>query len=391
MDLKELNFLLVGQLRTSRTETLEDYLKIRAKSLSVIGFMSPFASYNESRCTSYVEGEKKEEFSLPTFILKKVNRWNKPLMVFSFLTYIFSVFISVRKLKQKFDVFIGVATFSSMLGVILKKTGCVDKVIYYCIDYYPPPKNRGFNTFINLIYKHIDVWLVKHADIIWEISPTIKEGRFRYMGIKPDTYQSSIVPLGYCDDIIRDCPFDERKRWTLGFVGTLSENQGLQLVIEAIPELAKKFPEIKVRVIGHGPDASYLKGLVDKLDLQDRFIFHGFIKDEEEVYDILSKCVLGLATWTSEEDDNSLYADPGKPKLYALLGLPIVITTGPYVSGLISELKAGEVIKYDKEEFILAVTNIIKSKEAFDSYREGINKFRSYCLAKSIFDQAFQS
>jgi len=389
MDLKKLNFLLVGQLRTSRTETIEDYLKEKAKRLSVIGFMSPFASYNEARCTSYDNGLKKKEFFLPSFIIKKVYSWNKPLMVFSFLLYAIIIFSSVRRLRQKFDIFIGVATFSSLLGIILKKMGYVHKVIYYCIDYYPRQKKVNFDSLINIIYRRLDAWLIKKADIIWEISPKIKEGRFRYAGLEPASYQSLIVPLGYSSNIQRDCSFEQRERWTLGFVGTLSENQGLQLVIQAMPELIKQFPEIKVRVIGHGPYFSPLKELVQRLKVEDRFIFYGFIKDEEKVYDILSGCMAGLATWTNEEDDNSLYADPGKPKLYALLGLPVIITSGPYISSLISELKAGEVINYDINNFILAVTKIISSRESFELYEQGVRGFKQYCLASKIFDQAF--
>ncbi|MBP7087902.1 MAG: glycosyltransferase [Candidatus Omnitrophica bacterium] len=389
-NLKNLKFLLVGQLKTSRTETLEDYLKERAGHLAVIGFMSPFASYNEARCTSYDNNLKKKEFFLPSFIIKKVYSWNKPLMVFSFLLYVIIVFSSVRRLRQKFDVFIGVATFSSLLGIILKKMGYVQKVIYYCIDYYPRQKKVNFDSLINIIYRYIDAWLIKKADIIWEISPKIKKGRFRYAKIEPDSYQSLIVPLGYSSNIQRDCPFEQRERWTLGFIGTLSQNQGLQLVIQAMPELIKQFPEIKVKVIGHGPYFLPLKELAQRFKVEDRFIFHGFIKDEEKVYDILSTCMAGLATWTNEEDDNSLYADPGKPKLYALLGLPIIITRGPYVSDLIYKLKAGEVISYDINDFIAAVKQIFKSKENYLLYEKGLEEFRKYCLADKIFDETFK-
>jgi hypothetical protein len=57
IDLSNTDILLVGQLVTSRTETVEDYVKGRARSLTVIGITSPFATENVSRCTLYENGK----------------------------------------------------------------------------------------------------------------------------------------------------------------------------------------------------------------------------------------------------------------------------------------------------------------------------------------------
>ena len=388
MDLENFTFLVMGQLKTSRTEVLEEYLKKRVKSVGIIGVISPFASYNESNFKLYENGQKKIEFDLPNFRVGKI-KWFRPLVWFSFLIYIFACFKTVIKLKRKFDFFIGIATFSSMLGVLLKRFSVVKKVIYYCLDYYPSNRKFGLLSIENLIFKKIDNWLVKKADIIWEISPRIKEGRIKYTGFNKFSYKSIIVPLGYTDGIQRDYSFEKRERWTIGFVGSLSENQGLQMVIKAMPELAKKFPEISVRIIGSGPYSEKLKELVKKCNVEKHFIFHSFIKDDEEVYDILSKCMLGFATWTGDGSDNSLYADPGKPKLYALLGLPIIITDAPYVSEQISKLGAGIKIEYKTDDFIKAVENIIKDKKSFMTYKLGLEKFKPYCLAEPIFNAAF--
>jgi len=389
MNLGKLKILIAGQLKTSRTEALEDYLRNRASSLGVIGVMSPFASYNESRCTLYQQGVKKREFNLPSYSVGKSSELKQPLICFSFLVYIYSFFKSFKKLGQKFDLFIGIATFSTMLGLILRKLGKVEKVIYYCLDYYPPSKKINFNRIVNIIFRHLDKFIIKSVDVVWHISPRIKCAREYYSGLTANSYPEVIVPLGYSKGILYDLPLEDRERWSLGFVGTLSQNQGLQMVIESMPELKKAFPEIKVRIIGQGPYTNQLKNMVSEKKLNDHFIFHGFVRDDTQAYSILSRCVAGLATWTGGEDDNSLYADPGKPKLYALLGLPIIITSAPYVSELISDTGAGEVIKYSSNDFILAVKKMITKEEDFQSYREGIEKFKPFCLAEDIFNRAF--
>ena len=136
--LKKIDILIAGQLVTSRTETLEDYLRRRARALAVIGLMSPFATRNQSRCTLYAGAHKIREIALPSFRITRVTPWNRPLIVASAAFYILSFFLSAIFLRRRFDIFIGIATFSAFMGLILKHLGLVNRVIYYCLDYYPP-------------------------------------------------------------------------------------------------------------------------------------------------------------------------------------------------------------------------------------------------------------
>lgn len=389
MDITKKSILIAGQLKTSRTETIEDYLLNKnVKELGVIGVMSPFAKYNESRCTLYQNNKKTKEKKLPAFYLKKVTWWNIPLMTVSFLVYMLNFRKAIKFLNQKFDLFIGIATFAAAIGIFFRKFGYVDKVVYYCLDYYPPQKNYFIN-FVAWITRYIDVWVIKNADIIWEISPKIKEGRKRYKNFE-STKKEIIVPVCWPDRVYPFVPLEKRERWTLGFVGTLSENQGLQMVIDSMPELIKIYPELKLRVIGHGNYRNNLDKLVLEKSLQDRVIFHGFVKDDDEVNEILSRCVAGIATWTGEENDNSLYADPGKPKQYALVGLPIIITSAPWVSDLIQETGSGIKIEYNQKDFINAVVKMIGNDEVLQKYIDNLDNFKPYCTANSIFDKAFE-
>lgn len=385
-NLIDCNILLMGLLKTSRTETLETYLHDKANSLTVIGLMSPFAPLNEARCTIYQKGKKVKEFPLLNFTIKKITPWNRPLKILSFIIYIYSVFITLLKLHRKFEIFIGIATFSTMIGLFLKKVAVAKKVIYYCIDYYPPV--TGYDRIEIAVIRKIDRWAIKTCDVIWSLSPRIKEARELHAKIPANSYKEIIVPLGYTNDVIRNYAFKERERWTLGFIGTISENQGMQLVIKALPLLMQKFPEIKVRIIGYGPFVVQLREIAKYTGVYDKVIFHGYINNDHEAYDILSRCMIGLAPWTGDEKDNSLYTDPGKPKLYAMLGLPIIITSSVLISQLIANTNAGEVIRYSVNDFVSAVEKIISNEEGYQMYRNGVERFRSFCKAECIFNQA---
>ena len=288
-------------------------------------------------------------------------------------------------------IFIGVACFSTFVGIFLKKIGRVKRVVYYCIDYYPYPVRFCFNTIVVWAFRLVDKFCVKNSDITWHISKHIPEARKEFEGIDSNSYRHTVVPLCYDSKLLRTIPFDRIERWTIGFVGTLSPNQGLQLLIKAMPQILKTLPNVRVKVIGRGPYGSELKKLVEKENLRSIFNFLGFIKEESEVLDILSHCAIGVAPWTSKADDNILYADPGKPKLYAFCGLPIVITNGAVsIAGEIQDNKVGFSINYEEKELVEAIEKLLRSDETLKTYKNNAVNFATSYTSDRIFEKAFQ-
>ena len=359
MRLKNKSVVVVGQLKTSLTETLELYLKPRTKELGIIGIMSPFAPKNDSRCTLYLNGKEQQTWRLPAYTIKLVKWWNYPLQTVSYFIFIYNYFYSIRKLNRKFDLFIGVSTFSALYGYILKKLGIVNKVIYYCLDFYPDPKSYGFRGWVNFVFRKLEPFLVKHVDFVWDLSEKIKTAREDFLQVDPKSYHTTIVPVGYNESISRVVPLEKRNRWDIGFIGSISENQGLQLMVKTLPTLLKKFPHLKIHIIGHGTYAKEFKELVQKEKLNDYIIFHGFVSKEEDAYEIISHCVIGLAPYTGGRNDNAVFTEPGKPKLYMLLGVPIIITEQTRISVDIAKYGAGERIKYNEKDFLTAFEKMI--------------------------------
>ncbi len=384
--LSDLNILLSGQLISSRTETLEEYFKDRVNTLGVIGITSAYTSCNISRCTLYERGRKCREFGLASFQVGRMTWYKQPLIAISFFMYFLVIFYAALRLQKKFDYFIGVACFSTFVGVILKKLGVTKKLIYYSIDYYPKPSRSSFATLIIASFRFLDKLCVKYADVTWHISPRIAQGRENFSGVNLDKYRHFTAPLTYDARIKRFVPLENIERYTIGFVGSLSQNQGLQLLIGVMPEIIKQFPKARVRVIGTGPYEVHLKAEVKQAGLEDYFTFHGFIKDESQVLDILSKCALGVAPYTCSEEDNVLYADTGKPKLYAFCGIPIVMTNGMPAAWEIQEKGAGLVIRYDRNDLRDAVISILKDDGKLKKYKQAASEFAKQYTTEKIFD-----
>jgi glycosyltransferase involved in cell wall biosynthesis len=144
-----------------------------------------------------------------------------------------------------------------------------------------------------------------------------------------------------------------------------------------------------MQIIGSGPHYNAIQRLIADLGISSNVKLYGFVNSEDEVYDILSKCMVGVATWNGSESDNSRFADPGKPKLYALLGLPIIITKFPIISKTINQFGAGIIIDFNSEEFINAIDVLFSDSIKYQSIMSNLISFQKICRARTIFDEAF--
>lgn len=390
-NISNLNFILCGLAFTSRTETLEDYLKDKVNSLTVISLSSCFLKENLSSCRVYEKGILKDEFRIPNFRIKDYKWYRQPLILLVFVVNWLSIGITLFKLRRRFDLFIGVSHSFAFLGSVLKKVRIVKSLIYYCGDYYIPTSKIEFNTLFVRLVNILDRFTVKHADYIWDVSPNIAEYREKIGKIKKERYKKIIVPLGYSKHLRRYKPAEEINRWDIGFVGTITANQGLQLLVEAMPEILVKLPKARVKLIGEGPFLEELKKMVTEKGLGDYFTFFGFIKEEDKMLDILSRCAIGVALWSgSLENRNITSADPGKTKLYALCGLPIIVTKVCSISEVIQNKRAGIAIDYKEDNLKEGIIYLMGNDERLKEFK--LNSFNlggSY-ISDDIFNRAFK-
>lgn len=389
-DLKTKNILISGQAYTSRTEMLEEYLKDKVKTQGVIALAGAFQSENVSHCRLYKDGKRISEFSLPAVLIKGYNRINRFLLFPVFIVYFFSSFWFFFRLKKRFDLFIGISHFSGFVGVILKKFFLVKKTIYYCIDYYPSMGGLNFENLMAKIQLFIDRLNVQYSDFVWNISPKISEARLRpkRTSLKNQNKQI-IVPLCYSAALLCSKPFEEIERWTIGFVGALSRHQGLEILFRALPKISQSLPQVKVKIIGKGAFGSQLKEMASNLNLRDRVDFCGYLK-EQEMKEVLSRCALGIAPWVPKKDNYFLYSDPGKIKLYAFCGLPIIMTKGPAVADEIERMKVGLAINYDLDEFINAVVGLLSDERLLKTYRDNALAFANKYTSENVFNIALE-
>lgn len=387
LNFEQRSFIVCGQVLTGRLEVLESFFKKRFPFVAVIGISSVFAKKNAARFTIYKNHQKYSEKKLLNLIFKQKSRIKGILFPLAYMTYFISVLFSILPLfrYRKRSVFIGIGTFSAFLGVIFKKLGFVNRVIYYSIDYFPL-ENKSF--LVKRVFL-LDNFCVKNCDLVWSISPRIIESRANLAGVAANTYDYLSVPLCFDESLLRFRPEKEVERWTIVFVGTPGYFHGLHLIIEAMPKIIKLFPQIKIKIIGPEP-WDEVKNNIEKLGFERHFDFMGFIDKEEDLFEAVSKSALGLALYVPIAENPTFYADPGKPKLYAFCCVPVVITKTPAVAREIDANGAGKAIDFNVDSLLDSLIQILSDDKQWSRFRKAAYEFATRYTSKEILEPAIE-
>ncbi len=361
---------------TGPCHSLEQYLRGKIVELFFIGHPFVFAKEKESHLRVYdntgkLVKEKKSPIVVPNQTLSIVKE--------AILTFVWIV------KNGKFDVYIGVDAANTFVGIWLKKLGFVKKVILYTIDYVP---QRFPSPLLNSVYHFLDRYAIEHSDKVWNLSSIMVKEREKH-GVDPKYRDKQIVvPVG-TETEVAQIPFNKIKKFSVGHIGHIVKKQGVQLLVEAIPEIVKEIPQFHAEIIGGGDYAPEVKELAKKLNVSKYITFHGFIESHTEAEILLANCAVGIAPYEDTPDNFVRYTDPGKVKAYLAVGLPVIITKVPAISQEIADRKAGFAVEYDEHELARAVIDILTNDKKLQQFRKNAAAMGEEYQWDKIFDRAF--
>ena len=127
------------------------------------------------------------------------------------------------------------------------------------------------------------------ADSIWTISRYTRDRTCEINQLNPEKFQ--IVPCTVDENIFTTGhrPQDLLEQYnlvgakilmTVARLRSTDIYKGVDVTIQALPQIAKTFPNVKYLVIGRGDDRSRLAKLADDLGVTERVIFAGFVPTE---------------------------------------------------------------------------------------------------------------
>jgi glycosyltransferase involved in cell wall biosynthesis len=108
---------------------------------------------------------------------------------------------------------------------------------------------------------------------------------------------------------------------SLVYSGTITERNGLDLVVRALSLLAADFPDLRFRIIGEGPALESVLALADEEGVRDRVDFRGFVP-HDEIPAAVSDAAAGISA--QREDAFGTLVFSVKVAEYVALGLPVI-------------------------------------------------------------------
>lgn len=376
--LKDLNVLIATHTRTTGlSQVLKDWLLPKTKKLIFIGHPLYPTKEQDSWAETYSAGVLQKTYK-SRFIFK-----SGVLLYFkdAFLTFYY-----VFRSRSKIDIGIGVDNLNTSVLILLRKLRIVDKVVYHTVDYAPV---RFQNKILNNIYHALDRFCCYNADILWNSSGRMNEGRVKNGADKKRIVKTIITPDGSNFDSKKRLPISEIDRNLVVFVGHLRERLGLELLVSAFKDVVGSMPDAKLMIIGDGPLLDRLKKLADESKLSKNIVFTGFIEKHEDVDEKLRYAAIGIAVFEPVKNSYEYYSDAGKPKVYLAAGLPVIITRVPEIADEIAEKKAGIAIRYDRKELSDAIIKLLREDKVYPKYRQNAIELSKKYLWGNIFGSAF--
>ena len=128
-------------------------------------------------------------------------------------------------------------------------------------------------------------WLRPLSDVIVAVSPVVRDYLMTSDGVPAEKIR--VINNGV--DVERFRPGSEsalRERLSagpdtllVGVVGRLSEEKGIDLLLDAMAQLRSRAPRLRLAIVGDGPERAALELRVERLGLGDQVVFLGMRQD----------------------------------------------------------------------------------------------------------------
>ena len=145
----------------------------------------------------------------------------------------------------------------------------------------------------------LETYVLRHADAVTTICQGLKKdiaGRGipeARITVIPNAVDATSFTMGRARDAELAGQLGLADKPVLGFIGSFYAYEGLDLLLRAMPAILKVKPDMRLLLVGGGPQEADLKSLCAELQLQDRVIFTGRVPHDrvQRYYDLVDMFV----------------------------------------------------------------------------------------------------
>ncbi len=169
------------------------------------------------------------------------------------------------------------------------------KVVYWQQMQMTSQKKDPYHGFF---YKRLDAWITPLEYLRQQLlqSTNISQSKIKIIPLCIEVapfVEASKMPKAVLKKKFRL----QENDFVLGCIGRLDPIKGQECILQAVKILADKAPDMKVLLVGeetygHEGYLGYLKNLIQKLDLEDKVIFHPFVENTAAAFRALDVFVM---------------------------------------------------------------------------------------------------
>ncbi len=294
---------------------------------------------------------------------------------------------AVIRTRQIWDRFIGADVLCALFGLALRGLGRVTHVTLWNVDFVP--EGRFASRWKNLVYRWLTLYCSRRVDEVWDITDRLSGERERLLRLGSSQLRvRRVVQNGVW---IQDCPqymATECELSTVVYLGHLTEQQGVHLVLMAIPLVVNTLPDFQFRVIGSGAFENRLRELSTHLGIEQHVSFLGQIRHGPELNRLVARAGAGVAPYVRRLHKHAAFGDPSKVKTYLGCGVPVLVTEVPWIAQEIRAYECGEVISERPDEIGQALVRVLGSAQTNQLLRDRARRLGATFDYNRIFSQS---
>lgn len=389
--LSDLKVIEVGVLAGGPESLLAKYLRQRVSSFTFIENLH--TRYYEPgmdflHVSHYRNGRLEKSFKTGAgwgFLL----RWRKIRRLLYYILVMSGIFLSVLRFRIRYDLYIAVDSPYPFSGLVLRKLRLVKRVFSIIGDHFPLQERITLNACFSWFYGLADELAQNNSEAVWYFTFRLIDINRKEGVIKNEHITRLVVPIGIDLENRKNESESAIERTSIGYIGRLNEEIGLELILEAMEDIVTAVPDATLKIIGSGDNEQSLKLMVREKGLDGSVVFYGFMSDRDKAKEILSRCAVSVAPYVPGVAYSIQYTDPAKVKEYIECCTPVIMTKVPELACEIEEKKAGFATGYDKEEMVNAILKLLTDDELWHEYRENISQLAERYDYTKIYDKAF--
>lgn len=298
--------------------------------------------------------------------------------------HLIELFISLKvtlTTSGKSELFVGADPLNALAGNILVFIGKVDKTIFLSADF---SLQRFPSKIMSQIYILLDKAAMFWSAQTWSVSKRIVDYRKKQ---RLADAKNKILPNAPFFDDVKRLPYKDIHKHDLVLVSALKKGiVPFTLLIDAIEQLSKRVTDVRLLIIGDGPEGKVLRDYVSKKKLDYCVKFYGALS-HDDMFSVLVKSAVGIAVYEESDGKHFRYfSDSMRTRDYLAAGLPVFFSGPSSIGSEILERDAGRIVNLEKKAIIVALQEVLTKSTLYRKLRNNAlalaKEYDTYTLLK---------